>query len=97
MQNLMFCPESALCISHATVFLNSETAETPYHYIPKSCSGICNNIKGNGGPSWIPGQSMGFWNWDRFFSWHFGFLLSISFHNCSILIFHSRRKYTTAV
>jgi len=40
---------------------------------------------------------MYFWHWDRFFSWYFGFLLSVSFHNCSILVLHSRRGLTTAV
>jgi len=77
--------------------LASETAETPLHYIPKSCFGICNTIEGNGGSGLIPGQSMYFWHWDRFFSQYLGFLQSASFDNCPILISHSRRGLTTAV
>jgi hypothetical protein len=29
------------------------------------------------------------WHWDRFFSKYFSFLLSLSFHQCSVFIFHS--------
>jgi hypothetical protein len=28
------------------------------------------------------------WHWDRVFSQFFGFALSVSFHRCSILIYH---------
>jgi hypothetical protein len=40
----------------------------------------------------IPGQSMWdlkwtMWHWDRFFFEYFRFLLSVSFHQCSIFIF----------
>jgi hypothetical protein len=53
-------------------------------------------------PAFVPGSvHVAFagtkWHWDRFISEFFGFPLSISFHHCSILIWHRPMRCTIAL